>query len=346
MSVSGVTTAPRASHEGVVTRARLRVAVFIFILAIAATVLAAGTMLVPVRAQLLPAGQRFRYADVAIAGAVLVAVIDAMWVVLGWRRWRADDDTGAASEADAVDAAHGALRAGNTGSTSRFEPLAVLRPEVVPDRLIAITGLVALAMVAAATVLGYPAWAIVSAALIPWAPLFFVEAIRKYRHYGLYVVFGAITFLQVGHLGEHMVQVAQVFVFNGDLSRAHGVFGQLDFETVHFTWDSMVWLGLGLLLLRFGSNRWLWIAFAAATLHEVEHVYLFTIYKTDPAFYAGGGFTGIMGQSGVVGSPLARPYLHFAYNVCAVVPLLFAFWDQTVRVYRRGLGGAASRGAL
>ena len=72
----------------------------------------------------------------------------------------------------------------------------------------------------------------------------------------------------------------------------------------------------------------------AASLHQVEHIYLFTIYRTDPTFYAHGGLAGIMGLGGVLGSPLARPYLHFAYNVCVIVPLVFAFWDQTVRVYR------------
>jgi CRP-like cAMP-binding protein len=35
----------------------------------------------------------------------------------------------------------------------------------------------------------------------------------------------------------------------------------------------------------------------------------------------------------MVGSPLARPYLHFAYNYLEVVPLVIAFWDQGLRVY-------------
>jgi hypothetical protein len=190
-------------------------------------------------------------------------------------------------------------------------------------------------MVVGSALMAWPSWAIVSAAVIPWIPLFFLEGIRKYRHYGLYAVFGAITLLQIGHLGEHSVQVGQVFMTNGDLGRSHGVFGQLDFETVHFTWDSIVWLGLGVLLARFGgTNKWLWLSFAAASFHEIEHLYLFFIYKVDPAFYANGGLAGIMGLGGVVGSPLARPYLHFAYNVLVIVPLVFAFWDQTVRVYR------------
>jgi hypothetical protein len=47
-----------------------------------------------------------------------------------------------------------------------------------------------------------------------------------------------------------------------------------------------------------------------------------------PAFYAAGGFAGIMGSGGVICSPLARPYLHFAYNVIVIVPMFLALWDQ------------------
>ncbi len=126
-----------------------------------------------------------------------------------------------------------------------------------------------------------------------------------------------------------------MFVFNGDLSRAHGVFGQLDFETVHFVWDTIVWVGLGVLVLRFGStNMWLWLALVAASFHEIEHIYIYFIYLFDPAYYVHGGFEGIMGSAGLIGSPLGRPYLHFAYNVAVIVPLVFAFWSQTVQVYR------------
>ena len=58
------------------------------------------------------------------------------------------------------------------------------------------------------------------------------------------------------------------------------------------------------------------------------------VYKADPGFYVNGAYEGVMGFGGVLGSPLFRPYLHFAYNVCVIVPLLFAFWDQTVRVHQ------------
>jgi hypothetical protein len=159
-----------------------------------------------------------------------------------------------------------------------------------------------------------------------------LEAAWKYELYGAWALFGVIVLLQIGHMGEHTVQVTQLLLYDGQLARSHGVFGQLDFETIHFVWDSAIWLCLCLLLRSFGTrNPWLWVAFAAASLHEVEHGYLFWLYQAHPAFYADGGFEGIMGNGGVIGSPLARPYLHFAYNFVVIVPMALAFWDETKR---------------
>ena len=302
--------------------------VFTVLLALCGGLLAAGTMMEPVRAALLPQAFRARYMDVAIAGAGLVVVAVSIYLYGVWR-WG-----GRFAVSDAALPATGGTAAATARPRTLLAPLAVLRPEVVPTRIIVITAFLALGMVVGAWVMLLPPYAVVSAALIPWLPLFFVEGVRKYKHYGLYAFFGAITLLQIGHLGEHTVQVVQMFVFNGDLSRAHGVFGQLDFETVHFVWDSIVWVGLGVLVVRFGStNLWLWVSLAAASVHEIEHIYLFTIYRMDSTYYADGGFEGIMGLGGLIGSPLGRPYLHFAYNVCVIVPLLFAFWTQTKQVY-------------
>jgi hypothetical protein len=334
VAVRGTTQslAPGVTRDG--SGGFFRFAAFMSALAVAGGVLTFGVMHIPVKMAILPQSQRGDYSWVASGGAALVIVVTLAWVTLLRLRFLAapDADTSATGQRPA----HQAGVSDNAGTRSKvLAPLAVLRPELVRTRVIVVTALVALGMVIGSALMAWPAWAIVSAAVIPWIPVFFIEGIRKYRHYGLYAVFGAITLLQIGHLGEHSVQVGQVFMTNGDLARSHGVFGQLDFETVHFTWDSIVWLGLGVLLARFGgTNKWLWLSFAAASLHEIEHLYLFFVYRVDPAFYASGGLAGIMGRGGVVGSPLARPYLHFAYNVLVIVPLVFAFWDQTVRVYR------------
>jgi hypothetical protein len=99
----------------------------------------------------------------------------------------------------------------------------------------------------------------------------------------------------------------------------------------------MLWIVLGLLLIVFhGRNKWLWVAFAAAGLHQVEHFYLFWLYNTHEPAYTAGGFAGIMGENGMIGSPLDRPYLHFTYNLIVVVPMAIALWDEARRADQRG----------
>jgi len=144
-----------------------------------------------------------------------------------------------------------------------------------------------------------------------------------------------VTLLQVGHMGEHSAQVSQLLMTNGDLDRSHGVFGALDFETVHFYWDSAIWLTTALMLHRFAGNSWLWLAFGAASFHQIEHVYLYFVYLVDMEFYAEGGLAGILGRGGVIGTPLARPYLHFMYNFLVMMPMALALWRESRRVVER-----------
>ena len=76
------------------------------------------------------------------------------------------------------------------------------------------------------------------------------------------------------------------------------------------------------------------VAFAAASFHQVEHFYLFWINHADNAFYLSGGAAGIMGNHGLIGSPLDRPYLHYTYNFIVFVPMAIAVWDEARRVDR------------
>jgi hypothetical protein len=179
-----------------------------------------------------------------------------------------------------------------------------------------------------------PFWGIALAVLLPWLPIWWFDATWQTRHYGLYGFFGALTLFQLGHMAEHTAELVQLFVNHGNLAQSRGVFGVLDNEVVHFYWNVGVWLGLAVLLYRLGpKNPWLWIAFAAASLHMVEHIYLYWLYVFHQEFWSAGGWAGILGKGGMLGSPLDRPYLHFAYNYLEVVPLVIAFWDQSRRVY-------------
>lgn len=266
-----------------------------------------------------------RYWGMALAGAGVVLAVDAIAILAAVRHRRRR-----AREAPAAGVGRGPLRL-----------------ERVPARVAWITGSASLTLLVAGLAQGYAMWVTALMTLAPWLPLLVVETAWKYEHYGLWALFGVIVLLQVGHMGEHTVQVTQLLLYGGHLAQAHGVFGQLDFETVHFFWDSAIWLSLCFLLTRFPANRWLWVAFVAASLHQVEHLYLFWVYSAHPFLYVHGGLAGIMGYGGLIGSPLARPYLHFTYNFLVVVPMVLAFWDQTKHVHvRSGVAGWPTQPAL
>lgn len=287
-----------------------------------------ATMRVPVMAPvLLPAEARGHWA-LTVASVAVVAAVDAVWILLALRRRRAVVDGRGVATGRALTARH---------DEPWWAPARVLGPDVVGPVAFIVAGAISYISLLVSLIAGLELWQLGALALAPWIPLFAVEGLAKWRRHGLFALFMAVTLLQVMHMGEHTVQVSQLLLTDGDLARSHGVFGQLDFETVHFVWDTAVFLVIGLLVSRFAMhNRWLWICFIAASLHEVEHIYLFVVSRTDVAFYARGGFAGILGHGGVIGSPLYRPYQHFAYNFCVVVPLVVALWDQARLVQRTG----------
>jgi len=211
----------------------------------------------------------------------------------------------------------------------------------VPLTKVLVTALVSAMLGIGGFFYGFPLWAWVGLTILPWIPLFFIESLWKYEHYGFYAFMVGFALLQLGHLGEHTVQVLQLQIYGGQLSQAHGVFGALDRELVHFVWDSGVWIGVLLLLYKLGPhNKWLWIAMIAASLHEVEHVFLFYLDRFHTAFYDAGGTSGIVAKGGIFDGPYSRPMLHFIYNFFVVIPLCMATWDETKRAYNLFLARA------
>jgi hypothetical protein len=144
----------------------------------------------------------------------------------------------------------------------------------------------------------------------------------------------ALCVLQLLHQGEHVVQVLQLLLTGGNADLAQGLLTRLNQEVVHLAWTSGVWIGSGLLLLRFRRNRWLWIALAVASVHEVEHVYLADAWL-HPGLELHGGVNGILATGGLAGGPLQRPYLHFLYNLAELLPLGAALLDELAAA-RRG----------
>jgi hypothetical protein len=194
---------------------------------------------------------------------------------------------------------------------------------------------ISLATIPFSAIFGAPLWLAWLAILAPWAPIVAAEAKDRYRLDAMFACFGLLVLLQLLHMVEHSTQLTQLALTNGALANSHGVIGQLDFELVHFVADTTLWLSLGLLAINFKArNAWLWVAFAAASLHQIEHLYLFWLYIVENTVYLSGGAAGIMGHHGLIGTPLDRPYLHYTYNFIVIVPMLIAFWDEARHVDR------------
>jgi len=142
-------------------------------------------------------------------------------------------------------------------------------------------------------------------------------------------LFGLLAATQTAHLLEHLAQMVQLHALGLPASHARGVIGALDIEWVHFLWNTWVGLAALALLHRYPRNYWLWLTFAIAAWHGIEHAYILSVYLATgtagtPGFAARGGLLG-------GGLPLARPDLHFAYNVVETAPLVLAFLHQLRR---------------
>lgn len=257
-----------------------------------------------------------------LAAAVAATVVVVFGVVI----------VRAAIRARRLDAAREGVRAAPLSDRERAEQPRVprsLRIEAVPARRVRIASALSLATLPVTIGLGGSLWLIWLALLAPWVPVVVQESRYKFAYNAVFASFGLMVILQVLHMVEHTTQITQLAVTGGVLADSHGVIGQLDFETVHFVADTALWISLGLMAIIFrGRNLWLWVAFVAASLHEVEHLYLFWMYAFEHTLYLSGGASGIMGHYGLIGSPLDRPYLHYTYNFIVFVPLLIAFWDQ------------------
>lgn len=270
---------------------------------------------VPLPAPSLGHADVIAYWPVAVIGGLSVLILTAAVV---WATVRAGRGTG--------------MTPGRLGTT------AFARLHKLPKRGVLAAASISWALVLGGVIDGLPLWGIALAVLLPWLPILWVDAAWQARHYGIYAFFGALTLFQLGHMTEHTAELVQLFLNHGNLAQSHGVFGLLDNEVVHFYWNVGVWLGIALLLYRLGPrNPWLSIALVAASIHMVEHIYLCWLYVFHQDFYVAGGWAGILGKGGLLGSPLDRPYLHFVYNYFEVLPLVIAFWDQSRQVYDRYL---------
>jgi hypothetical protein len=156
---------------------------------------------------------------------------------------------------------------------------------------------------------------------------------------GLLTLYAGLVLSQAGHVVEHVAQMVQIHGLGIAPPHAHGVVGNLDLEWVHFVWNVGILGALGVILHRLPRNAWSWLAFGAAAWHSVEHTVILAAYLStgmpgDPGLLAAGGV--LFG-----GGPLARPDLHFVYNLAEAAFLATGFaasWRMAVHDQRSTVG--------
>ncbi|MCA1840771.1 MAG: hypothetical protein LC723_10645, partial [Actinobacteria bacterium] len=100
-------------------------------------------------------------------------------------------------------------------------------------------------------------------------------------------------------------------------------------EWVHYIWNSLVFTSTLLLLWKFRSNTWLWVAFVFAVWHQFEHTYILSVYLQTGM----SGSPGLLSKGGLIagGLPIVRPVLHTLYNVFEMIPLIIGFFVEVRR---------------
>jgi hypothetical protein len=134
---------------------------------------------------------------------------------------------------------------------------------------------------------------------------------------------GFLAISQTAHLFEHVAQMVQIHVLHLVGANAQGIVGQLNIEWVHFIWNAIVLVTLLVLLPHFRTNPWLIAVTPLAAWHFVEHSVMIATYMQTGV----PGTPGLLSSGGLLfgGLPIARPDLHFVYNLVETIPLLAAW---------------------
>ena len=154
-------------------------------------------------------------------------------------------------------------------------------------------------------------------------------------------VFQALLILQGLHLGEHLVQMAQIYLLGWPPPLARGVVSTLDVEKVHFIWNLVVLTAIAWLLHRGIRSAWLVATLAWAALHTAEHGFLLTTallsgLEGRPGILGAGGLLAHFGWNVPGLTTWSRPTVHFAWNTGEVALLALA-WPAFAGVRLRSL---------
>jgi len=212
-------------------------------------------------------------------------------------------------------------------STSLYKQMISIHSAPLP--FILLTAVISVGLVATFW-LGWAIWQVAILVILAWLPLFFLKTVSIQRQYGWLAFFFILVVTQGAHVLEHVAQMVQIHLLGLSGLQARGIFGMLDIEWVHFIWNSWVLACTVLLVFLFRKNPWLWVLLVISVWHEIEHVYIMSVFlRTGHP-----GAPGLLASGGAIGGglPLSRPDLHFYYNLLEELVLIIAYLYQIQRL--------------
>jgi hypothetical protein len=206
------------------------------------------------------------------------------------------------------------------------------------------------------TRMGFPVWG----ATVAFLAVMTIPASLKWRddleRFGVAAgVLSVLLALQGFHTVEHVVQLAQFYLFNQPGIESQGLISSLNVEWVHFVWNWLAWAGVVYLVRAGMKGLWGYPLLTWVTLHSLEHTYMLLHYLHvtaelgllgQPMFQASQVLPGILGRDGWLANNLAfcrnipgiaslpRVAIHFYWNVGEMTFLLLAARESLPRLVR------------
>jgi hypothetical protein len=141
--------------------------------------------------------------------------------------------------------------------------------------------------------------------------------------------FEMLLVVQVLHLGEHAIQMVQLYAAHLPPAQARGLISPLDVEKVHFFWNLFVLGMVGWVLTTPMRTGWLVAMATWALLHTAEHGFLLVRalasgLEGQPGILGDGGWLAQHGWQLVGLTTWSRATVHFAWNLGEVILLALA----------------------
>jgi hypothetical protein len=173
---------------------------------------------------------------------------------------------------------------------------------------------------------GWTLWLLGFLIIAAWMPLVLstMHTIYQRSHWLSFLYLLVVT--QAAHMLEHLAQMVELHLLGWPGPKANGIIGFLNVEWVHLIWNSWVLLAVFMLLFAYRRNVYLWMLFVFAIYHEIEHIYMVSVYvRTGIA-----GNPGLLAKGGLIGGglPIIRPDLHAIYAVLEEAMLLMIYFIE------------------